>query len=64
MPLPKGVTPCEKCIYWEHTSGEEGNCLRKPPNPRLDLPDSVRFAEWPKTLFNDGCGDGTIDTEG
>lgn len=55
------VIHCERCIHWKRGPNgvffkdTEGQCRRFPPVP-LALDGQLQRA-WPKTMWNDWCGE-------
>ena len=60
------IVRCDDCRFWApHPNGEEGECRRQAPRlieamlpPNLYIDDGARWAVWPVTFHEWGCGDG------
>lgn len=60
------IVDCADCVFWvPHFNSEMGDCRRHAPRlieamanlPDAD-PDEQRWALWPQTFIEHGCGDG------
>jgi hypothetical protein len=57
------MTDCNGCVYWKEDHSGMGWCKRHAPSPvtTTEFPDEDTFSIygfWPKTHFEDECGEG------
>lgn len=54
---------CSLCVFWRHTDGEEGLCLRYAPLPTTPVIRRARRAVWPLVVASEWCGEWARRTE-